>query len=612
MLPLRYIRNIETLIAQRNWPAAYERLGRLLGGFSGEESTLTEWATGATSSDARHVFSRLASCITTVFLEPTAELNKADYVRFSTVMPEIAHVFVVSGYTHTGAILEGLLARGSTNSGSGTSFASQSDARKFLLCSSIYGNVEPLLSLLEHAAQQTLGPVLGALSAHVTCDPLAQNNRNRLLDALAHTETAVPTERSMFDIHRAWTLCSYATTEHRHETKRYLNRLIKNWLEARQIPIPDVPQELQPSERPRLLVACEVAGGGHVMSRCYEPFLEQLRDRFHVVLLVAEHDLGDDHVPWCDELIRFNWDLEHFGEVLANIANLKPDVIYYPCIGMRLWSIITCNVRLAPLQIASLGHPATTHSPAIDYMVGGNTTTGADECFSEQVVRFKSPGNLYRLNRPQECFPREIKTGANPIRVATCANMLKLNADFLGACRRIAEQATRPVEFHFMPNCIGLKLCVARQQIASVLDGHARYRVFPREACSNYLQHLRECDVYLSPFPFGGENSMLDALLQGMPGVTLCAQEPHTRLDARVMETAQLPKWLITHSVEEYTAAATRLIDEEETRLDLMRKLVETDLEQEFEKEHDVYAGDFVDTMWGIIEKESGESRQEA
>ena len=461
------------------------------------------------------------------------------------------------------------------------------------------------MSLLQRAPQVTLAPVLGALSAHISCHPRAQENRNRLLDSLEHAESATPSERALFDIHKAWTLCSYATTDHRHQTKRYLNKLIRNWLEERQTRIPDFSPRLARSEKPRMLVACEVAGGGHVMSRCYEPFLEQLKERFHVVLMVAENDLGDEHVPWCDELVRFRWDLENFGDVFDGISKLDPDVIYYPCIGMRLWSVITCNVRLAPLQIASLGHPATTHSPAIDYMLGGATTTGSDECFSEQVVRFRSPGNLYRLNRPQERYPRKLDQHPNPVRVATCANMLKLNSQFLAACRSIAEQVDRPLEFHFMPNCIGLKLCVARQQIASVLDGHARYRVFPREPCADYLQHLRDCDIYLSPFPFGGENSMLDALLQGMPGITLCAQEPHTRLDARVMQTAGLPEWLVTNSEEEYIDAASRLIREDETRLAIAQQLIDTDLEKQFAEEHQTYAGDFVKTMWSIYEREA-------
>jgi hypothetical protein len=604
MLPLRFIRNIELFASQGNSAEALERLGRLLSAFSCEEPNLTNWGTSASLSEARTVFTRLASVATALMVDPSVQIDGQLFHRLSGLMPELSHVFLLSGYGSTDHILEAIAARGDLRGAQGMNFADQSDARKFLLCSSVYGSmIDPLLSLFRRAPQVALRTVLGALSSHVTCDPGAQHNRNQLLDALRVTEDVIPTDAMLFDMHRAWTLCSYATTDDRHDAKRYLNRLLTNWLESRKITVPLAKPKLAASDRPTLLVASEVSGGGHVMSRCYEPFLEQLQQRFRVVTVIARDDLGDDQVEWCDELVRFSWTVDKFGDVFDVIVAQQPDIIYYPCIGMRLWPVITCNTRLAPLQIASLGHPATTYSEHIDYMVGGATTAGDEDCYSERLVRLKSPGNLYRLNRSQERYPRKPKSQPAPIRVAICANMLKLNSDFLAACGQIADRVERPLEFHFMPNCIGLKLLVARQQVASVLDGRARFLVFPREPCANYLQHLRDCDIYLGTFPFGGENSMLDALLQGLPAVTLAGAQPHSRLDMRVMQTAGVPDWLITHSVDDYIRAIERLVNDDESREQITRLLVETDLEQRFADEHQEFPTDFVDTIWSIYQR---------
>jgi predicted O-linked N-acetylglucosamine transferase (SPINDLY family) len=410
-----------------------------------------------------------------------------------------------------------------------------------------------------------------------------------------------PIPSSLVDLHRAWTLCSYATTEHRHDAKRHLNQMILNWLASKDVANP-VERPLTRKDRPTLLVACEVIGGGHVMSRCYEPFLEQLKERFHVVTIVAESDLGDETVPWSDELVQFSWNQERFADILEIIQRVKPDAIYYPCVGMRLWTVIACNLRLAPLQIASLGHPATTNSQCIDFMVGGKTTSGDGECYSERLVRLASPGNLYRLNRGQESYPREVRGRPAPVRIAVCANMLKLNSDFLDACGTISDRAERSIEFCFMPNCIGLKYLVARQQVTARLARRARFLVAPRNRCADYLQNLAQCDLYFSPFPFGGENSTLDALLQALPVVTLAGKQPHSQLDARVMETIGLPPWLITGSPEEYIDAAVRLINEDETRVSITQQLLDTDIEQRFTEEHATYANDFVNTFWSIYE----------
>ncbi len=604
-MPLRYIRNIESLAAQGSSSEALERIGRLLGAFSSEEPRLTTWATSASMSEARSFCTRLAAVATTLLVDPAVEFDPRMFQRYASIMPELAHVFLLSGYGSTDHILNALAARGTGQNPDVLNFANQSDARKFLLCSSVYGaSVDPLLSLFRRAPQVALRSVLGALSAHVTCDPRAQQHRNMLLAAMQHASSVTPVDSMLWDMHRCWTLCSYATSEDRHEVKRHLNQLFTNWLTAQQISPPLARPRLTKSERPTLLVACEVAGGGHVMSRCYEPFLEQLKQRFRVVTMIGVDDLGDEEVGWCDELVRFRWSLERFGEVLELMAKQQPDIVYYPCLGMRLWSVIACNARLAPLQIASLGHPATTYSPHIDYMVAGKTTAGEEKCYSERLVRVKSPGNLYRLNRDQERYARSTDQRGGPVRIAVCANMLKLNAEFLMACGTIADRVERPVEFHFMPNCIGLKLLVARQQVASVLAGRARFVVLPRQPCANYLQHLRDCDIYLGTFPFGGENSMLDALLQGLPAVTLSGDQPHSRLDERVMQTAGVPAWLITRSVSDYILAAERLVNEEKTRLEITQALVTADLEKRFADEHQTFASDFVDTIWSIYERE--------
>ena len=70
---------------------------------------------------------------------------------------------------------EELLSRGGKSPQQEIIFASSSDARKFLLCSSVYGrDVDVLVTLLRRAPQAALPAVLAALSVHVTCEERAQ------------------------------------------------------------------------------------------------------------------------------------------------------------------------------------------------------------------------------------------------------------------------------------------------------------------------------------------------------------------------------------------------------------------------------------------------------
>jgi predicted O-linked N-acetylglucosamine transferase (SPINDLY family) len=86
----------------------------------------------------------------------------------------------------------------------------------------------------------------------------------------------------------------------------------------------------------------------------------------------------------------------------------NPDIIYYPSIGMAIWVIAMASLRLAPIQVMTYGHPATSNSPYIDYGI-----IEADCCvedrFSEKMVTL--PPNTVRPTEyeavPQRHVPRK-------------------------------------------------------------------------------------------------------------------------------------------------------------------------------------------------------------
>ena len=49
-----------------------------------------------------------------------------------------------------------------------------------------------------------------------------------------------------------------------------------------------------------------------------------------------------------------------------------------PSIGMDLTAIFASNTRLAPVQVIALGHPATTHSDFIEYVIVEDDYVGSE------------------------------------------------------------------------------------------------------------------------------------------------------------------------------------------------------------------------------------------
>ena len=92
-----------------------------------------------------------------------------------------------------------------------------------------------------------------------------------------------------------------------------------------------------------------------------------------------------------------------------------------------------------------------------------------------------------------------------------------------------------------------------------------------------YIAKLNECDLFLSPFPFGNTNGIVDAVRQGIPGVCLDGREVHAHIDAELFCRLSLPGWLVAASREDYLAAALRLAGEHKTRQRIANHLVKID-----------------------------------
>jgi hypothetical protein len=172
--------------------------------------------------------------------------------------------------------------------------------------------------------------------------------------------------------------------------------------------------------------------------------------------------------------------LESTQKVQQAAAFYKPQLIYYPSLGMFPQTVYCANLRLAPIQVAGSGHPATTHAPTIDYVVVESDYLGDPKCFVERLIVVPKEAIPYRPpSEWPEPFPLQAKHD-DTVRVAVIGASMKINAPFLDMCRRIQEQAKAKVEFHFIPAfAIGLTSICAADAIRHAVPGAVVHPMMP-------------------------------------------------------------------------------------------------------------------------------------
>ncbi|WP_408524239.1 glycosyl transferase family 1 [Paraburkholderia fungorum] len=436
--------------------------------------------------------------------------------------------------------------------------------------------------LAANLALALLAPVFqGSATAHGKREALLEwlPGKLRQIDDLDALPTAV--------LHNAYMFCSYADTPQRHAIKQDIDVLVRRKLD--QLGLTDLPtstpmpaatpqtQNKPRRKKPLMVVVLEWFSGAHSIYRTHSRTLEAAREHFEVIAFGFGYAVDEVGRAVFDRFIELEQP-DYIGECMRTIrefaAEHQPDVLYMPSVGMFVLTVFMSNLRIAPLQIAGLGHPATTHSECIDYISVEEDYVGDPACFSERLMKLPKNGQPYRPSVALPDIVAQIPPRRDTLQVIVTASAMKLNPGFLDACREIRARAATPVELHFMTGLpSGLSFDRMREVIKLAVPGAIVHSFHDYAA---YLTRVNQADLYISPFPFGNTNGIVDALTLGLPGVCKRGAEVFERIDGALFERVGMPSWNVADSVDAYIAAAVRLIDQHEERIALRQRLIDT------------------------------------
>jgi hypothetical protein len=567
-------------------------------------TSLEELATPEAPQPTEVLATRLAAAMARILTDPAIAFNDSVALRLAAIGRVLDHVLAISGFGSSDHILR-MLGAGDTD---GLRRLFQQDrqafAKAWLLFSVDSALPIDVRALLEAPAPLALLVAMGLVSQKPILTEAGHRRREELVSLAGRLRPAsLPLSVDhLVLLSAAWMLCSYAGARDKHGIKPVLNRVLRQWAESIGLSDTALPPIRALKTRPTLLIAAEIMHSNHVQYRYFGQYLRQLRQRFRLVL-VTEESQADGHVRTLyDEVHAFKREggTGYFNNLADTIKSFAPDVIFWLSVGMRHWGPVLANFRLAPIQLAGLGHSASTFCDTMDYYFTEEGYVGDPGLLSEQVVLLPDESLIFERSPHYTPLPPVIRETAQPLRVVLPSNLLKLNPHFIGVLRRIREKARRTLEFRVFPNVSGLELMATKRVFDQHLPGSI---VYPVMAYNAYLAELNACDLNLSPFPFGGLHSVVDSLRQGIPVVALEGLDLHARTDSMLLRRLGMPEWLITQNEDEYIAAALRVIDNDEERIALSRQALALDVDRIlFGDATTPLRSDVVDAMWWVYQ----------
>jgi protein O-GlcNAc transferase len=287
------------------------------------------------------------------------------------------------------------------------------------------------------------------------------------------------------------------------------------------------------------------------------------------ILLYHTGSAVDEETDWARSHVdRFVQGPRSTEAWLDEIALDRPDVLFYPEVGMDPATCALAALKLAPLQIAGWGHPVSTGLPSMNMFLSGEFLEGpgAERHYRERLIRLPGTGVCTELaavepqpwNGPDR--PRDV------VRFALCQQPIKFDPADDVLLARIAK-AVGPSEFWLAsPHTLPWTAAKLRDRLATAfrregLDPDAHLKMMPWLARGQFAGFLDEMDIYLDCPAFSGYTTAWAAVHRGLPIVTCEGEFLRQRLAAGLLRQIEITDG-IAMSRGEYVQIAVRWAQE--------------------------------------------------
>jgi hypothetical protein len=578
----------EQEVAAKNYEAACVELLDILskidtnfGGIEGIEIDYPSQLNDELVQDKiKHFCTRVAVAMSELFSDPKLDISEGGAQRFFTLQRWINMIFASSPFVNADHVLQTYNRNpDKTNLSDFHLDNARSSLIKFCIFYLPESNVNVNLDALWNLDPELCASLCFALqSPRFIGTDQAFSKRGTLLQwfpeklATIKNLNNVPSAIS----HDVYMHCSYDIAENKHWVKKALNQVIRRHLLEGGWTDRDVTKLGERNGKPVMVVLLEHFHSSHSIYRTHSTSMIAARERFHLI------GVGNEAVDAAGQAVFDEFHLLKGDNIFSKLNELKEicekngaAVLYMPSIGMDLTTIFASNTRLAPVQVIALGHPATTHSDFIEYVIVEDDYVGSEKCFSEQLLRLPKDALPYV---PSALAPQhvEYRLRENPevVNIGIASTTMKLNPYFLAALKAIRDRANVKVHFHFaLGQSSGVTHPYVERFIKSYLGNDAT--AHPHAPYDQYLRILHNCDMMVNPFPFGNTNGIIDMVTLGLVGICKTGAEVHEHIDEGLFKRLGLPEWLIANTVDEYVERAIRLAENHQERLALRRHIIE-------------------------------------
>lgn len=547
---------VETLLAQGNWNGCWEYLGGMIENLTITSSNVAfnigiQLQNDMQDEQKKQYVKDFGALAGELFLflltDETSSMSDQSFEQLIFSHETLHTLFYIYNINNTDDAVRNILASGKK--------LSSSQQKKLLLLLSMDTNLDivEILSAVEN--KYRLPAIISYLAHRKIFRENIYNNKIRLYALRKELERAHTNLKSFANTTNVFFMCSYLNSPDKHKIKENINTAFRNHLietARNQKRVKNAPRDISGFEfdnsKPTILVMAELFARNHAMYRCYGKRVKALENEFNVVLAMpadkADYTLKDDF----RNFITF----ANLGDLYKSVHDVKPDIVFLPSVGMCAYTIIAANLKEAPIQMMSLGHPATSMSDRIDYVLGPSDLYD-EAAFPKDTYIGDGPARSFiPLISKDKFFAHAQQETVGPkkvINVAVVGTDIKVSYPFFRLLKEIVEQAHFKIHVSFMMGVGGIDSLYLEKYLEENFENYS-YKGW--QDYETYIESIKSVDIVMNPFPFGHTNTIIDTLMCGKPCIGLEGVEPAAKTEAHVLHGAGLKDQFVAKDEDEY------------------------------------------------------------
>jgi hypothetical protein len=518
------IEELEYAIVSKNYVDADSALISLITMYVENKVELTagpydrELSSEQKNLESYQVIEKLATLLTVWFSDWSYTPSSDTYSFVCLQKTFINNLFSASSYHSTDHILSNL---GLVNNNDYT----PEQLRRLLFVITIESVIDvPWALLFQYLPEVTVLAYTGQLrSINIQMSQRAQKSIQRLVKAACIAPTAICSNPAdLSPLLSTYFNCSNLADPDKYEIKKWIVRCIVRFMNDYLTPglkkrIKNEVKTKPIIDKPTILVFHEFYTNSHAMYRGHHPRIAALREKFYVVGMGIDTQFDEIGQSDFDQVIVIaEANKLDLNSMIKAILKLSPDIILYPSVGMSIFVPLIASLRLAPIQIASGGHPSSTYLDTIDYFHFIDMGQGLD--VMEDILHEKwLPTKRLGLQRKEGPFSTiDLGIDEQIPNVMVNGVIQKVSINVIEACKDISLKTSPTPHFHFFMTHPkqDIEYFAAKSILRRYLPNSSLH---PFSSYSNYMSVLKCCKFAIATFPFGGTNSNIDLVRLNKP-----------------------------------------------------------------------------------------------